>query len=97
MLTDVLCHVASFYNHQKFWIIDGEVVTVATGNWSPSDYPGNADEIYPPHKIPGWQSTNRDFTISFKDSKLVKVFDTVLQQDFNNGTDWAPAMGLELM
>eukprot|EP00730_Choanoeca_flexa_P011949 TRINITY_DN2962_c0_g1_i1.p1 TRINITY_DN2962_c0_g1~~TRINITY_DN2962_c0_g1_i1.p1 ORF type:complete len:487 (+),score=104.84 TRINITY_DN2962_c0_g1_i1:86-1546(+) len=87
----------SFYNHQKFWIIDNSTVTVATGNWSPSDYPGNADETYPPHNQPGWQSINRDFTIAIADKQVVDVFATTLNKDYTNATNWQPYHGLELV
>eukprot|EP00050_Salpingoeca_kvevrii_P005139 m.271757 g.271757 ORF g.271757 m.271757 type:complete len:489 (-) comp11084_c0_seq67:84-1550(-) len=78
-----------FYNHQKFWIIDGSMVGLSTGNWSPSDYPGG-HEIFPPYPNPNWRDTNRDFTVTMKHPDIVSVFQTVLDRDYANGTDWHP-------
>ena len=80
----------SFYNHQKFWIIDGARVTLSTGNWSPSDYPSTNSTSYPPHHNPYWQSINRDFTFSVKNADVVKVFQDVFDHDYSSGTNWSP-------
>ncbi|EDQ92303.1 uncharacterized protein MONBRDRAFT_1366, partial [Monosiga brevicollis MX1] len=79
----------SFYNHQKFWIADGKRVTLATGNWSPSDYPGPPGS-YPVFGQEGWQSVNRDFTVRVANKDVVDVFDKVLTMDYLNGTYWKP-------
>ena len=33
------------YSHDKYWIVNGNEVCWSTGNWSPSDYPTNHNEV----------------------------------------------------
>lgn len=79
---------------QKFWIVDGETVSVATGNWSPSDYPGTPDSYPPFSSGAAWRSINRDFTISYKAANVASVFQTVIDKDCANSTTWKPSTSL---
>lgn len=82
----------SFYQycHQKFWIVDGKVVGLSTGNWSPSDYP-SGDMTFPPYKTSGWRVANRDYTIELTSPAAVSVFQNVLQTDYSAGSDFSPS------
>eukprot|EP00049_Salpingoeca_infusionum_P024742 m.16888 g.16888 ORF g.16888 m.16888 type:complete len:514 (+) comp7259_c0_seq1:431-1972(+) len=77
------------YNHQKYWIVDGKQVTMSTGNWSPSDYPGGSG-TYLPYNNQNWESINRDFTITIHNQNVLKIFDDVFEMDYLNGTTWKP-------
>lgn len=68
------------FSHQKFWIYDGTMVGLSTGNWAPTDFPQTSgtgvqgsNTIFPPFGQPGWRDTNRDFLVYFN-SKPVCVF-----------------------
>ncbi len=39
------------YSHQKYWILDDHEVWLSTGNWSPTDYPGEGGKVVPHHGI----------------------------------------------
>jgi len=77
------------YSHQKYWIIDGEVAVVSTGNWGQSDFPPGSNS-YPPFIDPGWRLINRDFSIALTDPSLVGYLKTVLQEDWSRGSNWSP-------
>ena len=66
-------------------------MSVATGNWSPSDYPGKPDQYPPFSSGAAWRSINRDFTISFDNAEVAKVYQTVLDKDKSNATTWTPS------
>jgi phosphatidylserine/phosphatidylglycerophosphate/cardiolipin synthase-like enzyme len=76
------------YSHQKFFIIDNTTVSVSTGNFSPSDYPQGAS--FPPYGQSGWQPVNRDYSLVFTQPDIVETFQTVLEQDWQRGSDWKP-------
>merc|ERR1711990_428263 len=82
----------SFYQycHQKFWIIDGKVVGLSTGNWSPSDYPGPPGTFVPYAEDKSkWRSTNRDYTLMVESPDLVKTFQNLLSTDYEAGSDFS--------
>ena len=76
------------YSHQKFWIVDGDTLFLSTGNWSPSDYPSAT--VFPVYPNPGWQSTNRDFTIRIQDPSVVAQFQKLMDEDYASGSPWQP-------
>jgi len=77
------------YSHQKYWIVDKKTVFLSTGNWGGTDYPlGSA--VFPPYGSATWRLTNRDFTIKITNADVVKIFQTVLDEDYERGYDWYP-------
>jgi phosphatidylserine/phosphatidylglycerophosphate/cardiolipin synthase-like enzyme len=76
------------YSHQKFAIVDGSTVLMSTGNFSPSDY--TRQSVFPPYGQSGWSKTNRDFTIILKNPQVVQIFQDVLNNDWNRGSNWNP-------
>lgn len=78
-------------HQQKYWIVDGSTVTVATGNWAPTDYPGPPN-TYPPYapNPANWRDVNRDFTISYTGPGVVNIFQQVLNGDYGNSTSFYP-------
>jgi len=81
----------SFYQycHQKFWIVDGKVVGLSTGNWSPSDYPQGSTFVTYAEDKAKWRSTNRDYTLMVESPDLVKVYQSVIDTDFKAGSDFS--------
>lgn len=73
------------YSHDKYWVINGKEVCWSTGNWSPSDYPTDHDEVYPPYGDPNWWKANRDFTVYTTAKPTVANF-----VDTFNGDWYAP-------
>lgn len=79
------------YSHQKFWIIDGKILYLSTGNWGQSDYPSGS-QVFPPYTDPAdWRLTNRDFTIKITNVDVISIFQKVLDQDYAIGWDWYPS------
>lgn len=75
---------------QKYWIVDNRKITLSTGNWAPTDYPGPPNS-YPPFSAgASWRNVNRDFTVSYSDAQVVKVFQDVLDADYDNSTTFYP-------
>jgi phosphatidylserine/phosphatidylglycerophosphate/cardiolipin synthase-like enzyme len=75
------------FSHEKYWIIDGTIVHLSTGNWSPGDFPtGNSWE---PHRKSG-HSVNRDLEIVLEHPDLVDYFFQVYNADWAMGTEWQP-------
>ena len=70
--------------------MDGTSIELGTGNWSPSDYPGN-NNSFPPYTSPSWRDTNRDFTVQVMDPAIVGVFQQVFDNDFASGSNWEPS------
>jgi hypothetical protein len=81
------------YSHDKYWVVDGATVAWSTGNWSPSDYPPDHANEYPPYGEPDWFKANRDFTIYTDDSSVVSQFENVFSGDWSapEAYDWEPA------
>ncbi|KAJ3436987.1 cardiolipin hydrolase [Anaeramoeba flamelloides] len=86
------------YSHQKFWIIDDHIVSMSTGNWSPTDYP-DAPAIFPAYDTDPkeWRKTNRDYTIQLDNQPIAAVFRKVLDEDYKRGEPWVPTMGVKLV
>jgi len=76
------------YSHQKYWIVDDEVVFLGTGNWGATDYPTGSDE-FPPYGR-GWRLINRDYTIAITNKDIVDIFLTTFDEDYKRGYDWYP-------
>eukprot|EP00698_Gefionella_okellyi_P012872 TRINITY_DN34_c0_g1_i1.p1 TRINITY_DN34_c0_g1~~TRINITY_DN34_c0_g1_i1.p1 ORF type:complete len:452 (-),score=78.97 TRINITY_DN34_c0_g1_i1:26-1342(-) len=83
------------YSHQKFWIVDGTLLGLSTGNWSPSDYPEQSS--FPPFGQTGWMATNRDLNVHISNADVVANFMNVLTNDSQRGEEWHPFSGVELM
>jgi len=77
------------YSHQKYWILDGTTVWLSTGNWSPTDYPPGGD-VFPVYGESGWRNSNRDYTVKISHPDVVSIFQTVLDEDYSYGEQWAP-------
>ncbi|KAJ3445789.1 cardiolipin hydrolase [Anaeramoeba flamelloides] len=79
------------YSHQKFWIVDGQHLGMSTGNWSPTDYPDGSD-VFPSYQADSskWRKTNRDYTISLTNKDVVSIFQKVLDEDFERGSQYVP-------
>jgi phosphatidylserine/phosphatidylglycerophosphate/cardiolipin synthase-like enzyme len=73
------------YSHNKYWLVDGAQAAWSTGNWSPTDYPVDHDNVYPPYGDPNWARANRDFTVYTDSPSVVKTFSDLFQGDY-----WAP-------
>jgi len=78
------------YSHQKYWIIDGKIAYLSTGNWGSSDFPPGSNS-YPPYSSSSWRLINRDFTVVMTDPSLISYLETVLNQDWNRGQAWQPS------
>jgi phosphatidylserine/phosphatidylglycerophosphate/cardiolipin synthase-like enzyme len=80
------------YSHNKYWIIDGKTVSWSTGNWSPSDYPTDHSNTYPPYGDSDWWDSNRDFTGYTTSAATVNSFSTLFQNDWfvPETSDWSP-------
>ena len=72
--------------------MDGREVAWSTGNWSPSDYPTDHDNVYPPYGEPNWWRANRDFTVYTNEVNVVATFTDLFNGDWHNpGTGfWRP-------
>jgi hypothetical protein len=79
------------YSHQKFFIVDNATLSLSTGNFSPSDYTQGAS--FPPYGQSGWQKTNRDYSAEFDAPQLITLFQTVMNEDWQRGSDWKPPSG----
>ena len=78
------------YNHQKFWIVDGERLGLSTGNWSPTDFPGGG-ATFPTHEAGGdkWRRANRDFNVKVSGAPdVVAVYQAVIDGDMKNAVPW---------
>ena len=92
-LTIMLAKSFSFadYQHQKYWVVDGDSTGLSTGNWSPSDYPSNATAAFEPYPSNSWRSTNRDYTIKVDAcAEFAAVYLDVLEGDLKTATTWKP-------
>ena len=78
------------YSHQKFWILDDNIVLVATGNWSPSDYPVIPPVSFPPNSQDGWRKTNRDFTVVMQggSGRVQQQYAEVFKRDMAMASPW---------
>lgn len=82
------------YSHNKFWIVDGQVLGLSTGNWSPTDFnhPGYKNDWPAYNQYPSeWQDTNRDIQFWTNDSSVVDIFRTVIINDAAMGADFTPS------
>eukprot|EP00500_Bicosoecida_sp_ms1_P013419 CAMPEP_0203818922 /NCGR_PEP_ID=MMETSP0115-20131106/33240_1 /ASSEMBLY_ACC=CAM_ASM_000227 /TAXON_ID=33651 /ORGANISM="Bicosoecid sp, Strain ms1" /LENGTH=529 /DNA_ID=CAMNT_0050727893 /DNA_START=45 /DNA_END=1634 /DNA_ORIENTATION=+ len=75
------------YSHQKFWFTDGRL-SLSSGNWSPSDLPDATK--FPPYPSQGWTNANRDVNIKTDAPAVVALFRTVMEQDYERGSDYVP-------
>lgn len=78
------------YSHQKYWIVDGARVGWSTGNWSPTDYPAGASNVYPPYGTNGWRNSNRDFTVTSDSQALIQQFQAVYNGDYADSDQYSP-------
>jgi phosphatidylserine/phosphatidylglycerophosphate/cardiolipin synthase-like enzyme len=82
------------YSHQKYWIIDNEIIVLSTGNWASTDYP-KPPNVFPPTNAPGFRRVNRDFTIAVSSTSgnnpLLDAFQTVFDEDYSQGTTYEPS------
>jgi hypothetical protein len=85
------------YSHDKYWIVDGTVASWSTGNWSPTDYPVNHSNTYPPFNNSGWYDSNRDFTLYTTSANVVNSFTTVFENDWSAPAtaDYSPSSDIE--
>ncbi|KAG2386367.1 hypothetical protein C9374_002813 [Naegleria lovaniensis] len=75
------------FSHEKYWIIDDNILMMSTGNWRDTDYP-NPPYVFPPKKgnESSWRNVNRDFTLRIDGSTaILKKFVEVLNNDYNQG------------
>lgn len=78
------------FSHQKYFVSDGDQVTLSTGNMAPSDYPGGS-MVFPPFTAgSAWRKVNRDYTIKLKNKDIADVFMNVFTEDYNQGFKFIP-------
>ena len=86
------CVSFAYYSHNKFWIVDGVSTGMSSGNWSPTDFPGEA-KVFPPwhgsaNAAPKWRDANRDYTLKMQSADIAAVFRKVLSGDMTRATLW---------
>ncbi|EGC38951.1 hypothetical protein DICPUDRAFT_96740 [Dictyostelium purpureum] len=77
------------YSHQKYWILDDEVVYLSTGNWGNTDFPDGSQTFPSYNESPSeWRKTNRDFNIKMEDPKLATIYLDLFKADYQRGYDY---------
>ncbi|KAL9643996.1 hypothetical protein ABK040_005464 [Willaertia magna] len=78
------------FSHEKYWILDDNILMLSTGNWRGSDYP-NPPYVFPAKPDPAWRNVNRDFTIRIDGTNpLLSKFLEVFYKDYNQGFVYQP-------
>ncbi|EFC41378.1 PLDc domain-containing protein [Naegleria gruberi] len=81
------------FSHEKYWVIDDNILMMSTGNWRGSDYP-NPPYVFPPKKgnSSTWRNVNRDFTLRIDgQTAILKKFLAVLDNDYQQGYPYSPS------